>query len=100
MNQQQLLKNALELTHGIAAAARAGDWIEAARLADERSPLLLQVQNDQADATLALVREIQTLDASLMSDADDARMSLGKNYREAMARTTAANRYQQAARLF
>ena len=49
-------------------------------------------------ATLALVREIQTLDASLMSDADDARMSLGNNYREAMARTTAANRYQQASR--
>ncbi|WP_250450063.1 flagellar protein FliT [Caballeronia sp. ATUFL_M2_KS44] len=99
MSQQELLTNAMALTHAMAAAAAAGDWIEAARVAEVRSPIIMQLQNDHEPATLQAARDIQALDASLMQTAEAARMSLGRGFREASARIDAASRYQQAARL-
>ncbi len=94
-----MLTHAASLTRAMAAAAAAGDWIEAARLSELRSPIIMQLENDLDPATLQTASEIQTLDAALMQTAQVARMSLGKTYREATARVDAASRYQQAARL-
>ncbi|MDR5736920.1 MULTISPECIES: flagellar protein FliT [unclassified Caballeronia] len=99
MSQHELLTNAVTLTRAMAAAAAAGDWIEAARVAELRSPVIMQLQNDRDSATLQAARDIQALDASLMQTAEAARMSLGEGFREATARIDAASRYQQAARL-
>lgn len=94
-----MLTHAASLTRAMAAAAAAGDWIEAARLSELRSPIIMQLENDLDPVTLQTASEIQTLDAALMQTAQAARMSLGKTYREATARVDAASRYQQAARL-
>ncbi|WP_244847688.1 flagellar protein FliT [Caballeronia sp. SL2Y3] len=99
MSQQDMLTNAVSLTRAMAAAAAAGDWIEAARLSELRSPIIMRLQNDLDPATLQAASDIQTLDAALMQTAQAARMSLGKNFREATARIDAASRYQQTARL-
>ncbi|QSN61431.1 flagellar protein FliT [Caballeronia sp. M1242] len=99
MSQRDMLTHAASLTRAMAAAAAAGDWIEAARLSELRSPIIMQLENDLDPVTLQTASEIQTLDAALMQTAQAARMSLGKTYREATARVDAASRYQQAARL-
>ena len=99
MSQHELLTNAVALTRAMGAAAAAGDWIEAARAAELRSPIIMQLQNDHEPATLQAARDIQAFDASLMQTAEAARVSLGKGFREASARIDAASRYQQAARL-
>lgn len=98
MNQQELLASVLDLTHEMTAAARAGDWVETARIAQQRSPLLMQVRDDKTSATLERVREIQALDAALTKSASGAHDALSRDFRDAKTRITAASRYQQAAR--
>lgn len=72
MNQTELVDRLLAMTQEIAQAASLADWPEAARLTEARSPPLTSLVAEQEPAALEKIRQIQTMDAALLSDAEMA----------------------------
>ncbi|WP_323119392.1 flagellar protein FliT [Burkholderia alba] len=100
MNQTSLVEQVLAITQAIDHAAQMADWSEAARLTEERSPLLMSISPEQTPAALALVHQIQAIDAAVVANAQVTRTELQAEYRAAMERLNAASAYQQAAARF
>lgn len=98
MNQTTLVRRLLSLTHAIEDAAALADWPEAARLTEERSPLLVSLTADQDPAALEMIRLIQAIDATILTNAQTTQVELQAEYRAAMTRANAAGQYQQVAR--
>lgn len=98
-NQTQLVKQVYALTEAIEQAASLADWQQAARLAEERSPLVMSIGVQQEPVTLALIKRIQTMDDALMQEARGARAGLEMEYRAAMDRSKAASQYHRVALL-
>jgi hypothetical protein len=99
MNQNELVEQLLSLTRGIEQAASLADWPEAARLTEMRSPLLMTLSADQEPAALAMIRQIQAIDAALLQDARTTQDELHSEFKAAIGRTKAAGEYQRVARL-
>ena len=99
MNQTELVGRLLAITRQIEQAASLADWQEAARLTEERSPLLLTLTSDQEPAALEMIRQIQMIDAALLADAQITQNELQIEFETAMGRTRAAGEYQRMARL-
>jgi hypothetical protein len=99
MEQTRLVEQVLALTEEIDHAARLADWQLAARLAEQRSPLLMSVGPDQSSEALALIRRIQAMDALTLGEAATAQAELAGEYRVAMERTHAASSYNSMALL-
>ncbi|RDK01836.1 flagellar protein FliT [Paraburkholderia lacunae] len=97
MNQTTLIERLLSLTHAIQDAAALADWPEAARLTEERSPLLVSLSADQDPAALEMIRLIQAIDASVLANAQTTQVELQAEYRAAITRANAAGQYQQVA---
>lgn len=93
------LSRAYALTRSIAEATEAGDWLGAARLVDERSPFIRAIGKEQSEEGLALVREIQRLDAAVMQRAGGARDMVTTRFNEAQRRVAAASFYQKTGQL-
>ncbi|KVE35113.1 flagellar protein FliT [Burkholderia sp. TSV86] len=96
-DQMSLIERVLSITREIDQAVQLANWSEAARLADERSPHLMSITGEQTPAALALVRQIQAIDAALVANAKAAQAELQVEYRNAMDRLGAASAYQAAA---
>lgn len=92
---QDSLTRAYELTRTLAAAMEAGDLQFAADLSDERSPLLMALTQDQTDDALAVIREIQALNATIMEKAHEAHDAATIRFSAAKQRIAAAGMYQK-----
>lgn len=98
MNQTTLTERLWALTQEIVHAASMADWPQAARLAEERSPLFASLTATQTPAALVTVRRIQAVDAALLADARTTQFDLQAEYQTAMSRVQATNQYQRVAR--
>jgi flagellar protein FliT len=99
MDQQQLVESVLALTLEIDEAAELSDWQRAAQLTNERSPLLHSISAPQDPSALALIRQIQLLDAARLQSASIAQTELSAEYHTAVGNIKAARQYQRVARL-
>jgi hypothetical protein len=97
--QTQLVKHVFALTQAIEEAASLADWQRAARLAEERSPLLMSIRREQEPASLALIDRIMTIDHAVMDEARQSRDELEVEYHAAMERSRSASKYHNIARL-
>jgi flagellar protein FliT len=99
MDQTRLIEQLLEITQDIEAAASLADWQRAAELDATRTPLMRTLDARQSPHALALIRQIQAIDAAVLANARQSRGELQTEYQAAMKRVAAARQYQQAARL-
>lgn len=99
MNQTELAAQVLSITRAIEQAASLADWLEAARLTEARSPLLMQLTADQEPAAMEMIREVQAIDAALLADAATTQNELHIEFEAAIGRTRAAGEYQRVAQL-
>ncbi|MFM0308347.1 flagellar protein FliT [Paraburkholderia sp. RL17-383-BIF-A] len=98
-DQPGLLARAWELTQAIEHAAAMADWPAAARLAEERSPLLMSLSASQTPDSMATIRRIQAVDAAMMTNAKTAQRELHAELQAALRSTEAAGQYEQVAQL-
>jgi hypothetical protein len=66
LNQNQLVEQVYALSHAIEQATRLAEWHQAAWLSQLRSPLLTSIRAEQEPAALAMIREIQTINLTIM----------------------------------
>jgi flagellar protein FliT len=97
MSQKELVERVFELTQAIADASQIADWQRAARLAEERSPLVHSLEAEQDPAAMALIRRIQTMDDTLLNEARTTQTELSDEFNAAMRRTNAAQQYNRVA---
>jgi flagellar protein FliT len=97
MSQKEIVQRVFELTQAIADASQLADWQRAARLAEERSPLVHAIQPEQDPAAMGLIRRIQAMDDTLLNEARTAETELSEEFRVAMRRTNAAQQYNRVA---
>ncbi|MGN6317625.1 flagellar protein FliT [Trinickia sp.] len=93
------LNRALELTRTLVTAVQAGDWQFASDLVEERSPLIMGLTADQSDDSLATIRAIQEMDASVMTEARSAHAAMSTEFSDAKQRIAAAGLYQTTGQL-
>ena len=93
------LNRAYELTRSIAEAVSQDDWLAASQLADERSPLLMSLRQEQTDEALAVIREIQSIDSAVMQRVGGAREAMTSRFQDAHRRVAAASFYQKTGQL-
>jgi len=86
-----------QITKAIEHAAAVGEWEDAARLANERSPLLMTLRAPLAAAALDTLREVHAIDLNVASAAQAAQTTLNTEYRAAMQATRNAGLYQKVA---
>lgn len=93
------LTRAYELTRTLVVAVEAGDWQLASDLVAERSPLIMALGRDQDDESLAAIRSIQEMDASVMGRAHNAHAAMSSEFADAKQRIAAAGFYQTTGQL-
>ncbi|TAM54046.1 MAG: flagellar protein FliT [Paraburkholderia sp.] len=93
------LTRAYELTRTLAVAVESGDWQLAADLVEARSPLIMALGRDQDEASLATIRAIQELDATIMGRAHTAHAAISNEFSDAKQRIAAAGFYQSTGQL-
>jgi hypothetical protein len=98
-DQVQLVERVFELTQAMEHAASLADWQHAARLGQERLPLVHSIRANLPPASLALVRRIQVIGDTILRDAARAQSELAAEYRAAMDRTNTVKAYHRAALL-
>ncbi|WP_322103807.1 flagellar protein FliT [Paraburkholderia sp. J41] len=96
--QLQRVERVLALTVEIEEAAALSDWERAARVTEERSPLLRSIAATDDPAILARIRRIQDLDAARLRDAHLAQSQLSAEFGGAVSNIRAASLYQRVAR--
>lgn len=93
------LARAYELTRTLVVAVETGDWQLASDLVEERSPLIMALGRDQDDESLAAIRAIQEMDASVMGRARGAHAAISSEFSDARQRIAAAGFYQTTGQL-
>ncbi len=93
------LARAYELSRTLVAALEAGDWQFAADLSKERSPLLMSLSADQTEEGIAMVREIQAMNAIIIEKAREARDMCTSRFSEARRGIEGARLYRKTQRL-
>jgi flagellar protein FliT len=91
---QESLTRAYELTRTLLAAIEAGDWQFAGDISKERSPLLMSLGPDQSDEGLAIIREIQAMNAVIIEKARQARDACAARFTDGRRRIDAARLYR------
>ncbi|RKT25465.1 protein FliT [Paraburkholderia sp. RAU2J] len=86
-----------ELTKSIEQAAAVADWERAAQLADERSPLLMSLDAQQAPAALDVLRLVHEIDTRIAAEAQLAQSELAAEYQASMRATRNVSQYQRIA---
>ena len=97
MKLPESAQDLLAISEAIQRAAMQADWIEAARLSQERSPLLMSFICNRDNGTLNTVRRIQAIDESVLAMAATGKDRLYADYRDAIQAVTAAREYQRVA---
>jgi hypothetical protein len=91
-----------QLTKEIEQAMAVGEFQEAARLAGERSPLVMSLsaqQSPEALETLETLKAVIEIDSMIFANAQTAQRELTAEYTEAMRATRGVNQYQRVAHL-
>ncbi|HTH62506.1 MAG TPA: flagellar protein FliT [Paraburkholderia sp.] len=88
-----------QITKAIEHAAAVGEWEEAARLADERSPLILSLYSPLSPAALETLRQVYAIDEHVAEVAQNAHHTLNAEFRAAMQATRNVSVYQKIAHL-
>lgn len=96
---QEALARAYELSQTLVAALEAGDWQFAADVSKERAPLLMSLTADQGEEGLAMIREIQAMNAVIIEKAREARDMCSSRFSEARRGIDAARLYRKTQRL-
>lgn len=96
----ETLSRVFELTEAMEAAAAQGDWLHAAALAQERSPLLMSLPPTQTPHALSVIRAIQDIDSAVTRHADAGRDELATRLNDSMQRIKAAGSYQTVGKLW
>jgi hypothetical protein len=86
------------MTKDLELAVAVGDWVRAARLADERSPLLSAFGAQPPQEVMARLREVHEIDSRIVEAARDAQQELGAEYQAGMQASRNAGRYLSMAR--
>lgn len=86
-----------DLTRAIGAASTLHDWPEAARLAAERSPLLMSLSAPRSEAARDILRAIHAADQTIVVAAQSDQAALQHAYEHAMNSLQNVGKYQQAA---
>ena len=96
---QESLTRAYELTRTLVAALEAGDWQFATDVSNERAPLLTSLGAQQSDEGLAMIREIQAMNAAIIEKTREARDACAARFADAKRRIDAAHLYRTTERL-
>jgi predicted transcriptional regulator len=96
---QASLARVYELSQALVAALEAGDWQSAADVSKERAPLLMSLTADQSEEGLAMIREIQAMNAVIIGKAREARDICSSRFSEARRGLEAARLYRKTQRL-
>jgi hypothetical protein len=88
-----------QITKAIEQAAAVGEWEHAARLANERSPLLMSLPATLAPDALDQLRQVHAIDTRTANAARSAQDSLSAEYQTAIQATRNASLYQKIAYL-
>ena len=88
-----------QITKAVEHAVAVGEWEEAVRLSNERSPLLMALAQPLTPAALETLRQIHAIGAQVATAAQSAQDTLHSEYRGAMQATQNANLYQKVAHL-
>ncbi|MEZ2311141.1 flagellar protein FliT [Paraburkholderia sp. RCC_158] len=99
ITSSELAQKVHSLSRSIQQAALLADWIEAARLVEDRAPLLTRLTGDQGDETLRIARCIQVIDESVLAMAASSKEELEAEYCAAMKRTSVTKHYHSIALL-
>lgn len=86
-----------QITKAIEQAVAVGEWQEAARLANERSPLVMSLGAQQSPDAIARLKQVHAIDARIAQAAQEAQQSLGNEYRTNMQATRNVSEYQRMA---
>jgi flagellar protein FliT len=97
MNSRETAESLLVMTQDIEYAARLADWPTAARLTEQRAPLLMSVNANVDEATLAILRRIQDIDTAVMQLAATSREELDLEYNKAMRSARVTSEYHRVA---
>ena len=97
--QRELVERVLALTQDIGYAAALADWQGAARLTEECSPLLMSIAAEQEPSTLAVIRQIQAINADILEEAQTASAEMQVEFADAIARIKAVSRYHSVAKM-
>lgn len=87
------LDRALGLSEAIEAAAVEGDWLRAAALVEERSPLLMSLSPTQTPEALEKIRTIQRIDVAITEHAKAGSDRIASQHSEAIGRIKAVSLY-------
>ncbi|WNC89855.1 flagellar protein FliT [Paraburkholderia sp. FT54] len=99
MTSREQAEGLLNLTQAIGHAAQQSDWPEAARLTEQRAPLLMSLTGDVDGETLKIMRSIQAIDAAVMAMAANNKEKLDADYNRAMRSASAMKEYHRVAML-
>jgi flagellar protein FliT len=99
MTSREQAEGIFALTQEIGHAAQLADWLEAARLTEERTPLLMSLTQDIDEGTLKIVRDVQAIDAAVLAIAANSKEQLEVEYNSAMRATRATKEYHRVALL-
>lgn len=99
MTSREQAQGLLTLTQAIGHAAQQADWPEAARLTEQRAPLLMSLTSDVDGETLEIMRSIQAIDAAVVAMAADSKEKLEADYNRAMRSASATKEYHRVALL-
>ncbi|WGY68563.1 flagellar protein FliT [Burkholderia cepacia] len=99
MEQHELIERLNALTDDIEHAASMADWIEAARVAEARSALVMALTANLSPEGLATIRRIQASNDRVFAGAHLAQRELTDEYHAAMGRVQAVSEYHDMARL-
>ncbi|WP_144111433.1 flagellar protein FliT [Paraburkholderia sp. BCC1886] len=98
MTSNAIADTLLALSEAIEHAARQSDWTEAARLTQQRSPLLMSLSADADEATRAVVQRVRQIDAAVLALAAEGKSELEAGYFKAMHRASVTSEYHRVAR--
>lgn len=99
MEQHELIERLNALTDDIEHATAMADWVEVARLAKVRSPLIMALTANQPPEGIAAIRRIQANNERVVANAHRAQRELTGEYHVAMGRVQAVGEYHDMARL-
>lgn len=97
MDAQTGIERIWQFTKAIEQAAAVGEWQQAARLADERSPLLMSLGAHQPPVVIARLKEIHAIDSRITMAAQTAQREIGQEYQASMRAARNVNQYQRVA---
>ncbi|HEY3598151.1 MAG TPA: flagellar protein FliT [Paraburkholderia sp.] len=97
MDQKTLLERVVELTGMIEQAVSLADWPRASRLAEKRTPLLMELRLPEAAADQEALRRVHATNLAIVENAKTSRSELETEFGTAMQGVRGASEYHRIA---